>query len=364
MTMRRLLLLKLHQIVGLVAAVELLLLGATGAVLVFEPEIEHALNPALWHVQPEGARLGIGEFVSRLEKNKEGGRVTFLRFSEDADVATAVNLQGADGKGLSITANPYTGAVLGSLAGTNTILPKVHQFHTNLLLGRNGKVITGAAAIMLVALGLTGLILWWPLKIWKLSELSSGRRANFDLHNALGFWSSIFMLMFGLTGLVIHWDEEASHLVGRLTGMPPRLATPQSYQSAPDGKPVSAETVFNAATKAVPGAAVNTIQGLGGLRAPVRVTMRFPEDRTPAGRTNVYIHPSTGEVLMAQDSRTAPPAYRWVKLWNRQFHTGDEFGLVSRILTSLASLSLPLLAISGPLIWWGRVRRKRRDSGK
>jgi len=55
----------------------------------------------------------------------------------------------------------------------------------------------------------------------------------------------------------------------------------------------------------------------------------------------------------------APPGYRWVKLWNRQLHTGDEFGLTSRILTCLASLSLPMRAITGPLIWWGRMKRRR-----
>ena len=360
MTMRRLLL-KIHLIIGLVAAIELVLLGGTGAVLVFEPEIEHALNPQLWHVQPQGGRLGVAEFVSRLEKNTGGAGVTFLRFSEDPGIATGANLQQAGGKNLNVSANPYTGEVLGSVAGTNTVLPKLHQFHTNLLLGPNGKTVTGIAAIFLVVLALTGLILWWPRKIWKLKKGRPGSKVNFDLHNALGLWSSVLMLMFGLTGVVIHYDNEATQWVGRLTGTPAPLPMPKVAVPAPGAKPVSAATAFNAASQAVPGAAVNTIQGLGNVRSPVRVTMRFPEDRTPAGRTNVYVHPTTGEVLMAQDSRTAPPGYRWVKLWNRQLHTGDEFGLTSRILTCLASLSLPLLAITGPLIWWGRVKRRRAE---
>ena len=358
MTLRRILL-KIHLIVGLVAAIELILLGGTGALLVFEPELEHLQNPALWHVQPEGKALDIAELVARVQKNNGGSKITGLRFSDDPGIAAGATLQGAGGKSFSVTVNPYTGAVLGSLAGTNTWLPKVHQFHTNLLLGANGKVITGTAAILLVVLSLTGLILWWPRRIWRMDGFKSGRKVNFDLHNALGFWSSVFMLMFGLTGIVIHWDEEATQLVGRLTGTPPRLAIPAMPPVNPDAHPASIAAVYEAATKAVPGAAVNSMQGLNSTKAPVRVTMRFPEDRTPAGRTNVYIHPVTGEVLMAQDSRTAPPGYRWVKLWNRQFHTGDEFGMFSRILTSLASLSLPLLAITGPLIWWGRIRRRR-----
>ncbi len=358
MNLRRLLL-KLHLIIGLVAAVNLLLLGATGAVMVFETEIDHALNASLWRVQPQGARLGVAELVSRVEKNNDGAQVTFLHFSEDDTTATTVGLRKTGGKGGSINVSPFTGELVGSLAGANGLMSKVHQFHTNLLLGANGKLITGAGALLLVVLALSGLVLWWPRKIWKLDDLTSGRKVNFDLHSAIGFWSSVFMLMFGLTGLVIHWDEEATQLVGSLTGAPVAQLAPKITPAAPGATPVTAATAFNAAMQAVPGAQVIFMMDLASLTKPVRIAMHFPEDRTPGGRTIVLVHPTTGEVLQVRNSRTAPPAYRWVKLWNRQFHTGDELGLTSRILTSLASASLPLLAITGPLIWWGRKRRRR-----
>jgi uncharacterized iron-regulated membrane protein len=90
--------------------------------------------------------------------------------------------------------------------------------------------------------------------------------------------------------------------------------------------------------------------------------MHFPEDRTPGGRTIVQLHPTTGAVLAVQNSRDAPAAYRFVKLWNRQLHTGDTFGWPTRILACLISLALPLLALTGPLIWWGKL--KRRDRGE
>ena len=104
--------------------------------------------------------------------------------------------------------------------------------------------------------------------------------------------------------------------------------------------------------------------GLNNLRSPVRVAMKYPEDRTPLGRTNLYLDPVTGAVLSAQTSRTAPIGTRVVKLWNREVHTGDIFGWPSRIVACLASLALPLLAITGPLIWWGRVRRKSVSSNQ
>ena len=120
--------------------------------------------------------------------------------------------------------------------------------------------------------------------------------------------------------------------------------------------PVDPSQLLDIAMKAAPGARATAIFGIGG-NAPVRVIMKYPEDRTPSGRTNILIDGWTGEILSAQTSRTAPIGTRVAKRWNRDIHTGDLFGLPTRILACLASLSLPLLAITGPLMWLGRLRR-------
>jgi len=66
------------------------------------------------------------------------------------------------------------------------------------------------------------------------------------------------------------------------------------------------------------------------------VRMRFPEDRTPGGRSWVSIDQYSGKVLVAQNSRTAPLAVR-ASLMNREIHTGDVFGTPSRIVMSASS---------------------------
>jgi uncharacterized iron-regulated membrane protein len=353
-------LLWIHLVTGLAAAIVLLLLGATGAVLVFESEIEHTLNASLYRVAPQGTRLSLDELISKVENAHQGTRVVSLSLSSHDDIADSVTLKAPQGKAFGITVNPYTGEMIGSMDKANKFMGKMHQFHKNLLIGPRGGLIMGCGAIVLVVLALTGIVLWWPRKVWKLGGAESSGRLSFDLHNFLGFYSSVFMLLFGATGIVIHWDDEAMQLASRLSGQPPTLLVPKSGPAIPGAIPLSPGAAFTAATNAVPGAKVTTIQGIGALNAPFRVTMRFPEDRTPAGRTNVYLHPTTGEVLLAQSSRNAPAPYRWVKLWNRQLHTGDTFGWPTRIIAALASASLPLLTITGPLIWWGRIMRKRK----
>jgi len=358
--MIRKLLLWLHLVAGLLAAIVLTLLGVTGAVMVFETQLDHALNAKLYRVQPQGTPLALNALVAKVEQSQAGARVVGLAFPAEADIAFTVNLRGSDGKTLNVTANPYTGEILGSLATANNFVQKLHQFHKNLLLGPTGKLITGWGAGLLVVLALTGLVLWWPRKIWKLSDMRPGRRANFDLHNALGFWSSLFMLLFGVTGLVIHWDDETAKFIGRLTHTPATLPIPP-VKLSPNAKPASVEELVHAAQQAVPGAQLAFLQGLGG-HGPVRLAMRLPEDHTAGGRTNVYLDPATATVLLAQTSRNAPAGYRVAKFWNRQLHTGDTFGWPSRIVACLTSLALPLLALTGPLIWWGKFKRRGREA--
>jgi len=354
----RRLLLYVHLVAGLVSAILLVLLGVTGAVMVFETEIHYALNAKLYRLQTLSMPLRLEDLVARVEK-AQSAKVVSLNFPAEIDIAPTFTLRKSDGKMRSVTVNPCTGAVIGDTSTANNFTQKLHQFHKNLLLADKGKLITGVGAILLVLLALTGIILWWPRKILAVGSTRSGARINFDLHNALGFYSSFFMLVFGVTGAVIHWDDEAMKLVGGMTHSVPTQAMPSVKIPESSAKPLEARFAYEIARDAVPGASVTTIQGLGTLRSPVRVTMRFPEDRTPAGRTNVYLHPITGEVLQAQTSRDAPPGYKIVKVWNRQLHTGDVWGWPSRIIACLASLCLPLLAVTGPLIWWGRMRRRQ-----
>ena len=361
MTLRKLLL-WIHLVIGLGAAIVLILLGTSGALLVFEPEIEHSLNASLYRIQPQGSRLPLDELVARVESGSKGSRVVSLSISSHDDIAGTAGLRPPQGKAVSVTVNPYTGEIIGSMEGANPFVSKIHQFHKNLLFQKRevGSLIMAWGAILLVGLALTGIVLWWPRKLWSMGGAKATGRPSFDLHNVLGFYSSIFMLLFGVTGIVIHWDDQATQLTSRLTGETFTPSVPKAPPSPAGAKPISADTAFAAATNAVPGARVATILGLGSMNAPLRITMHFPEDRTPAGRTNVFLHPTTGEVLLAQTSRNAPAPYRIVKLWNRQLHTGDVFGWPSRIITAIASASLPLLAVTGPLIWWSRLRRKRR----
>jgi hypothetical protein len=90
-----------------------------------------------------------------------------------------------------------------------------------------------------------------------------------------------------------------------------------------------------------------------GPRDLYAIRSRFPEDLTPGGRSRVLVDQYTGQVLFAESSRTAPAGTRMV-IANRALHTGDIFGLPTKLLMSLASLMAAVQALSGAVMWWKR----------
>ena len=135
--------LAVHLIGGLISAIFLALLGLSGSVLVFEGEIDHWLNPSLTRVQPQGERRSLSELCHMLEERHPGSHVDSVSPSQDPAIAYKIHLRSSAPGGSGMFAiNPYTGEELGSLAKANPLLGKIHQFHTNLLLGPTGKTMS------------------------------------------------------------------------------------------------------------------------------------------------------------------------------------------------------------------------------
>jgi uncharacterized iron-regulated membrane protein len=157
--------------------------------------------------------------------------------------------------------------------------------------------------------------------------------------------------------VVLHWQSPVLALLSRMTHAPP-VADGSGLPPATCAADSAAgfDRLLAAAAASQPGARATWIQAGRDAGDPVRVAMRYPGDRTPAGRTAVFLDPCTGAALSSVSTRTAPLAYRLVRQWNRELHTGDFFGWPTRVLAFLFSLTLPVVAVTGPLLWWSRRR--------
>ncbi|HKR56785.1 MAG TPA: PepSY-associated TM helix domain-containing protein [Gemmatimonadales bacterium] len=354
------LLLNTHLVVGLAAALPLFCIGLTGAILVFENPINDALNAKVTAVAPPaGAQpLSLRSLEDTIDRTQPGYRIVEADFGSDDRHAWGIAAVSADGKGeTDLFLDPYTGKTLGRPEQQSLVMNRIHQFHTKFLAGRTGNMVTGWSGVMLAFLAVTGLILWWPAKIVRVRPGITGWRLAFDLHQTVGAFAWVLLLVLATSGMVIHWNEGASALAYRMTGGQPVAPFPRSVNGC-EGRPIlGIDSLASVARALVPGAHMTVVGLPDDPSVPVRAQFKYPEDLTPAGRTLVFLAACSGRPVQVLSSRTAPVAYRLTRMWNREIHTGDVLGWPGRIVMALASLCLPLMALTGPLMWWGRRKR-------
>ncbi len=91
------------------------------------------------------------------------------------------------------------------------------NFHANLLSGTRGRFVNGIGAICVLSLCFTGIVIWWPgVGHWRRSLTVNWKttlaRFNWDVHSALGFWSFLFILMWGLSAFYFAFPKVVNAL--------------------------------------------------------------------------------------------------------------------------------------------------------
>lgn len=347
-----------HLCAGLAAAPLLLVLGLSGSFLVFEYPLDHLFHAHLAYVQPAGAALPLDALLASIHSAYPMAKVLTLALSPSS---SAPNLAYSAQVQLPKSAEPstifidqYSARVLGKIDGMS-FATAVHEFHTDMLLGDRGAFVIMLTACLLIVLSLTGIVLWWPRKIFTVRWRASGRRINFDLHNAIGFYSFAIMLLFGITGVVVHWQSKWLPMANAALSLPDTEPDLRIAAPTPSAQVIALEAVAAAARFALPKARLTQIN-MPGPRGVYRAWLKYAEDGTPLGRSFVLVNAYSGAVLYTRSARTVGLPTRFFREWNREVHTGDILGWPSRILACLISLMLPVLAVTGPLFWWLRPR--------
>ncbi len=351
----RKILLKIHLYVALAAALFVVILGTTGSIMAFESELDRLFNPGLYSVNPaQSAPLSASAIIAALKKGYPGSKVVTLAFSGKPGESYAAGLS----TGQEVFVDEYTGRILGERTGA-TFLDYVHQVHLRLLAGQTGKTIVSVAGICMLILVLSGIVLWWRYKQFSIKFDGSLVRAMFDIHTVTGIYSALFLLCLSATGIVIAYEGSVLSWLYRVTDTRP-IARYAPSTVKPGAMSISPDRAIEISRQAIPGALPLLVIFPGGPRDPYNVRMHFPEDLTPGGRSWVILDQYSGDVLVAQNSRTAPGPTR-ADILNRAIHTGDVFGTISKTVGSLSSLLVVVQAVTGIVLWWKRDKRKVRS---
>ena len=360
----------LHLWVGLILGVPLILIGLTGSVLVFEHELTDWIEPPLratsGNPQPLGALV-----AAAIAGQPDGMTLSALSLPEsDGDFAVArFNAPGAEGPrgGRSVRIDPVTLATE-PLERSRGPLASLFMLHAQAFVpGRTGRVIIGWFGIAMLALGLTGLYLWWPRngrwrQAFSVKWNARALRLNRDLHGAFGIWSLVLFLVVTLSGVYLSFPTEMGGMVRAVfpardfRGPQARVAV-EPVPGAERITPVAALAIARAAV----GDAVPT--GIGFPARPgdtYRVQMRRGEGGHGVPGISVFVDPWRATVAELRDPRDYTTG-ETILAWQHALHAGAGLGFGWKILVFVSGLLPALFFATGMTMWWLK-RKNRRQS--
>ncbi len=361
---------QLHWFFGISAGLILALMGITGATVSFQDEILRALNPSVLQVDklPAGV-LPPAELVEKIQA-AEGKTVSMLWVETDSGNAARVFFTPPPGerRGQMRYFDPYTGEFMGDAVGQD-FFGFMLQLHRFLAIGDTGRQITGACTLILIFFCLSGLYLRWPRQVgnWRvwltLDWAKKGRGFKWDLHAVFGTWCLLFYLLFALTGLYWSYDWYREGLT-KLLSDAPHSERQRGGRGGPPPKGPAPVADYNAMWSSIYSAAGKDLNAYN-IRMPAvagqPATVFYLLKTSPHERAlnQLTLDPATG--VISRHDRYADKSLKSQLLTSvYALHVGSYFGLVGRILLTLASLTMPLFFVTGWLLYLDRRRKKRQ----
>jgi uncharacterized iron-regulated membrane protein len=355
--------LRLHRWVGLLAAIFLFLEGATGGIIAWGPLLYRRLEsvgppqPPPEHPVPAGpAARPLAALQSGLEQDHPGFRVNRLSLRTAPDLAWSADLQSPGQPPVTVWFDPHTGQTIAERtapappgAWMLAVIARARRLH--------GDVFAGAGLLLLAV---SGLILWWPRRIFSIRRPASARQANFDLHGALGFYASACLLVFAGTAMLMGFSRSSIALLRLVTPASTRAASgPPALQAGVRRAPRLATFLDLDQAKAKvlevhPGAIVTSVRLFNDHNGTTEFAYRPAPGAGPARVT--LVNAATGELQEPQVPAQMALPEKIVRYWAPRIHEGELFGNLSLWISGLIGFALAALAVTGPLIWW--LRRK------
>lgn len=358
----------LHRWVALLAGLLLALLGLTGSLMVWQAELDAALNPA-WFAREaacEAPAQPVARVLGLLGTHAPQARAAIVVAPTAPGAAYQVWERRDPSTGLRREhfIDPACAQYLGSrVRGAWRLdrahaVPLLYELHSRLLAGETGHIVAGVGALVLLGLTLSGLWLAWPKNRagWRtalaIKTGASPARLWFDVHRALGLWLAPLAVLLCVTGAALVFSTQARWLVAGVlpTERLARMPAPGPAGAAPQ---VPLDDLVQQAQRAFPPARWSRLTLPAGGDAVAEVRLLQPQEpRIDTGNTRVRLG-AAGQVLARYDPLQAPAGSVMLD-WVFPLHSGEALGLLARLLWSLFGLLPALLLGTGAWLWWRR----------
>ena len=366
---------KIHLWLGLLSGIVIFIVCTTACLWVFNEEIERMILPDMT-VQSSGNQLP----PSRLKALSEGyyPGMEALNVQYVMGEAARVSLS-RDKEHKQIFVNPYTGAFIYAKDSSFDFFKFVITGHRTLWLPREvGRLVVNYSVLIFVITLLSGLVLWWPKTKktfqngtrFKWKNTTGGTKRIFDLHNILGFYSCIVLLAIGMTGMVwgLDWWSKGTYWLTTGGKHLPEWSVAQSDTLKADTKvtpDIAVDYAFNKLLREYPeaegfqfGYAKQDDSASSVYAAVYRcVGKYYNRDVFSFDRYTLREIPQKGPYVGKYADADFGDKLRRM---NYDIHVGAILGLPGKVIAFFASLIGATLPITGFLLWWKRIRRKKK----
>ena len=389
----------IHLYLSLAAGIIIFCSCFTGTMLVFEKEIQHTLNPHRYFVKPDGARMALANLVpgalKQVPKAKLSSVMVYNNPERAIEIAVVVpekknkksdvvpvpeankgkKAAGHDAKkpkadersNLTLFVNPYTGQVVGQYNRRQTFMYKVEMFHRYLLGAKNsvGDWVISLSTLFFLFILITGVILWWPKtkKIMKqrlkIKRDGSAKRLIHDLHIVTGFYTSLFLIVVVLTGLIMTF-KWANATLFALTGskvvgkeLPKQ---PLSVQK-PDATTLSVDAALTGMGKTIATADYYSVRLPRDSSGTYVVTV-WPNELVETVSDIYYIDQYSGRLAGSLMFASKSLGQR-VRAFAKPVHTGAVYGLPTQIISFVVCLLSLIFPVTGVMMWLNRTKKKK-----
>lgn len=360
---------KAHLWLGLGLGGLFVLLGLTGSILAFYPELDALMHPEIraevsappdWDQALMTLRRAYPEKQGpwRLEVTGAPGALParYYQPSEREGYAFRPMMVWLSRDGSRIIRRDYWGEYAVTF---------IYDLHYRLILGETGGKILGWSGFLLLALLLSGIWAWWPRGSWRkalrFKRNAPAQRSLRDWHKLVGLSGALLLIMLTITGIMLELPEEsdaALNAIGIAVEHGPYVH--DNAGSAVSAKMISPSQAVEAAMIALPGARLAWIETPSARQGVYRMRMQVlgdPSYRFP--HSFVWVDGASGKFLAVQDARKASPGVA-VNNWVHPLHDGSAGGTCGRVLVAILGLFPLALFVTG----WLRWKRRRGKEAK
>lgn len=348
---------RVHRWLGLGAGLLLVLLSATGSLLVVHHELEAWLEADRHSVPaatPGTPPVPLADIARTVATRAPAGHRLFRIFPAETPTATHKVLTVGPDQTTRWTyfVVPATGEILWQGRDLDLLTPWLLGLHMQLHAGDGGYVVTGLAGILLVLLALTGLYLHRDrlAQLWRHPfRLRLGWRvALSDLHKWIGILTLYFPLVLGVTGTLYCWRILAAP-------DPVEIKTPFDATRLPAIEPLLA-----AAQAALPDAEVLRVQLPAQAGGTLSILLLHREAPPWQKFSRADFDPATGRLRTLRVARDLPAGDQFASML-APLHFGFYGATWVKWAYCLGGLAPAGLALTGAGLWWVRRRKGRAD---